>query len=122
MSLGRKVKQARKELGLTQQEFAKKVGISRGYLSDIERERNRGNIELINKLSNASGKPLTYFLEDSSEIEVNSYDVLDSIINNFFETGLIDEFGNYNDEVGNILSRVVKKEIALKAERMRKKS
>jgi transcriptional regulator with XRE-family HTH domain len=57
-----KVKESRKELQLTQEEFANKLGISRSYLGDIERGRLKGNnANLISKLSDVTGKPMEYF-------------------------------------------------------------
>lgn len=43
-TLGRKVRIERITLGMNQAELAEKVGVSRGYISDIERDSERINI------------------------------------------------------------------------------
>mgnify|MGYP002713868581 FL=1 len=53
MNIGENIKKVRKEQNATQEEFAKKLGISRSYLSDIE--NNRKNIST-NTLRNISEK------------------------------------------------------------------
>lgn len=63
-----KVREIRKEMGLTQEEFAKKLNISRSYLGDIERGRLKGtNVKIITKLSDLTGKPMEHFLDRNAE-------------------------------------------------------
>ena len=40
--IGNKIREARKELGLTQTEFAKKIGSTRSTVSDLEKGINKG--------------------------------------------------------------------------------
>lgn len=47
MEIGRLLKSARKEQGLTQLEASKKLGISRSYLSDLEGDRYFPSGELL---------------------------------------------------------------------------
>jgi transcriptional regulator with XRE-family HTH domain len=64
-----KVKEIRKEMELTQEEFAKNLNISRSYLGDIETGRLKGtNVKIISKLSDVTGKPIEYFLEKNAKI------------------------------------------------------
>ncbi|NFO40345.1 helix-turn-helix transcriptional regulator [Clostridium botulinum] len=109
-----KVKDIRKNLGLTQEEFAKKLGISRSYYSDIERGRLKGtNVKIISKLSDVTGKPMEYFL--GKDIEVKQYDILDSALDVLIEKNIIDNDGNILDETSrNIILDILKKEIQLK--------
>lgn len=109
-----KIKEVRKELGFTQEEFAKKLGISRSYLGDMERGRLKGtNVKIISKLSDITGKPMEYFL--GKEVEIKQYDILDSAIDTLIDNGLIDENGDVIDDTSKeILWNILKKEIQLK--------
>lgn len=51
-TFGERVRNARKEIGLTQQELARLSGLSQATVGDIERGRNKGSTELVN-LANA---------------------------------------------------------------------
>lgn len=97
--LGEKIKQSRKELGLTQQEFAKKLGISRSNLSDIENGRNKaGNLKLLNKISEFTKKPLSFFTDNDSNFNFDVYEGLDLGITKLILGGFIDKEGNFTTE------------------------
>jgi len=49
--LGKKIKRARNEAGLTQEDLAHKVGISRAYMGYIEQGRNAPSLEVLNKIA-----------------------------------------------------------------------
>lgn len=51
LSFGEIIKNERKEAKLTQVELAKKSGISRTYLSDVENNRYKPSVEMIKKIS-----------------------------------------------------------------------
>lgn len=109
-----KVKSIRKEMGLTQEEFAKRLSISRSYLGDIERGRLKGtNVKIISRLSDVTGKPMEYFM--GKEVELKQYDILDSAIDLLISNNQIDNDGNILDETSKeILWSILKKEIQLK--------
>jgi len=109
-----KVRSIRKEMGLTQEEFAKKLGITRGYLSDIERGRLKGNnVSLISKLSDISGKPMEYFVD--KDVDIQPFEVLNSAMDMLIDKGYIDDDGSINDEMAkNIIMEILKKELCLK--------
>lgn len=116
-----KIKQARKEMNLTQQEFAKLLGISRGNLGDLENGKNKGgNLSLIRKLSEVTGKDISYFLDSKTDFPLNQYEVLDNAIDMLIEKGAISEDGKILPDYKNILFEVLEGEIALKLERKRK--
>lgn len=52
-SLGKKIQKTRRELGLTQEELAEKVRISRAYMGYIEQGRNMPSIEIAHKIASA---------------------------------------------------------------------
>lgn len=116
-----KIKQARKEMNLTQQEFAKLLGISRGNLGDLENGKNKGgNLSLIRKLSEVTGKEISYFLNYKSEFPINQYEVLDNAINMLITKGAISKDGKVSPRYKNILFEILEQEIALKLERRNK--
>lgn len=116
-----KIKQTRKEMNLTQQEFAKLLGISRGNLGDLENGKNKGgNLSLIRKLSEVTGKEISYFLNSDDDIIINQYEVLDNAINMLIKKGAISEDGKVLPKYKNILFEILEQEIALKLERINK--
>lgn len=116
-----KIKQARKEMNLTQQEFAKLLGISRGNLGDLENGKNKGgNLSLIRKISEVTGKEISYFITHESEFPINQYEVLDNAINMLIEKGAVSKDGKVLPRYKNILFEILEQEIALKLERRNK--
>lgn len=51
--LGKRIQKLRKELGLTQEEFAEKLNISRTHVGHIEQGRKSPSLKLMEKLSRA---------------------------------------------------------------------
>ena len=51
MKIGESIKRIRTNRGLTQEEFAKEVGISRSYLGDLENNRKSPTVETLEKIS-----------------------------------------------------------------------
>jgi len=49
--LGKKIQRKRREMGLTQEELADKVGISRAYMGYIEQGRNAPSLEVLEKIA-----------------------------------------------------------------------
>jgi putative transcriptional regulator len=49
--LGKKIQKRRKELALTQEELAAKVGISRAYMGYIEQGRYAHSLEVLEKIA-----------------------------------------------------------------------
>lgn len=99
--LGEKIKQSRKELGLTQQEFSKKLGISRSNLSDIENGRNKaGNLKLLSKIAELTQKPLTFFTQDDINFNFDIYEGFDLGLTRLIQSGVIDKNGNFTNEQG----------------------
>lgn len=66
MSVGRKIELARREKGWTQEELAKKINSSRPTINHWERGHTKPNTDDLLKISNATGKPTSYFLEDKN--------------------------------------------------------
>lgn len=49
--LGKRIQKIRKGIGLTQEELAEKVGISRAYMGYIEQGRYSASLEVIEKIA-----------------------------------------------------------------------
>lgn len=62
---GKKIKEAREDLNLTQFQLAEKIGISQNFLGDIERGLKLPSIETLLKLSNTLKISLDTMLSDS---------------------------------------------------------
>lgn len=50
-TIGKKIKKKRTILGLTQEELAEKVGISRAYIGFVEQGRNAPSLETLEKIA-----------------------------------------------------------------------
>lgn len=51
--MGKKVQRHRKKTGMSQEEVAHKVGISRAYMGYIEQGRNVPSLEILEKIAKA---------------------------------------------------------------------
>lgn len=51
--LGKRIQKARKLVGLTQEQLAEKINVSRAYVGYIEQARNTPSIELLEKIAKA---------------------------------------------------------------------
>ena len=62
--MGKKIKKRRMELGLSQDDLAKKAGMSRVQISNLERGASQfGTWKTVQKLSNALEVSPSYFFE-----------------------------------------------------------
>ncbi len=52
-ALGKKIQGLRKSAGLTQEQVAEKIGISRAYMGYIEQGRNSPSLEILEKVAKA---------------------------------------------------------------------
>lgn len=119
--IGNKIREARKELGLTQTEFAKKIGSTRSTVSDLEKGINKGgNFKLINNIAKVSHKPLSYFIDEDSNFQIGIYDVMDNIFNEMIERDLVDDNGDFDASLNEKILEIVKATLALKKERLNK--
>lgn len=61
----KRLKQARKEAGLTQKHVAKIVGKTQSFISKCESGERRVDILELKVFADLYGKPLDYFIDDS---------------------------------------------------------
>lgn len=62
MELGNRIRQRRKELGLSLRELAERVGLTASFLSQIERDLTSPSLESLRKISDALEVPIFHFL------------------------------------------------------------
>ena len=61
--IGMRLKQKRKECHLTQEQLAERVGVSVGYISQVERGITRANLEMLSALCTEMQCELSYLLD-----------------------------------------------------------
>lgn len=59
----KRIKKFRNEIGLTQEELAEKVGVSRVYIGYVEQGRNTPSLEILEKITKALKVSLSDVLE-----------------------------------------------------------
>lgn len=64
--IGKKIRNERISHNLTQTEFAKELGVSTGYVCQVECGDKCFNLNRLEELANLFGKPVTYFLEGAA--------------------------------------------------------
>lgn len=68
-SVSERLKRARQKMGLTQQEVATALGISREQVSYFETGSRPVSLSLLNKLANIYGYPLEHFVSEQKSHE-----------------------------------------------------
>ncbi len=61
--MGRKIRMAREEKGITQEELAEKMDLSVSFLCQVECGKKKFNLKRIVEVSNILEKPINYFIE-----------------------------------------------------------
>ena len=64
MSIGDKIREARKAAGLTQVELAQKTSLSRSYIGDIEKDRYNPSLSTLGLIAKATRVPLFALVDD----------------------------------------------------------
>ncbi len=70
MDLGRKIKQMRNQLGLTQEELADRCELTKGYISQLENNLNSPSIATLTDILAALGSNLSEFFREETEEKV----------------------------------------------------
>lgn len=68
MTFGQNLKRIRKDMKLTQQEMADKIGISQSYYADIERDRKNISLRVILNLASGLSISVTKLINDDIEV------------------------------------------------------
>lgn len=64
--IGKKIKALRIEKGMNQATFAKELGVSIGYVSQVESGDKCFNLKRLEEVSIILGKPVAYFIEGAN--------------------------------------------------------
>lgn len=121
--LSEQIKEYRKKHKITQSEFAKLIGISRTYLSDLENGRAKGNLKVLLKLSSNTNTSLKDWIDEendekSIEDNYNLYSVLDTFIENLISLdGINKETGKISEEYIPSIINILEAEIKLKLQK-----
>ena len=62
--IGKKIREKRQELGMSLKELEEKTGLTRGFLSQVERDITEPSISSLRKIAAALDVPIFYFLMD----------------------------------------------------------
>ena len=67
--IGERIRKSRKELNMTQEEFAETIGVSVGYINQVETGKKCFNLKRFNEIVTIFDKPLSYFVEGTETPE-----------------------------------------------------
>ena len=67
--IGKKVKKLREKMEMSQKQFGKKLGISGSFVGYIENNKRRVNPNLLKKISDLTGRPVSYFYGEKPELD-----------------------------------------------------
>ena len=71
-TIGIKIKEVVKKAGFKQQNFARKIGIGESMISQWAAGSKNPSLMSLKKISKATGVPLNYFFENSSNIQAGN--------------------------------------------------
>ena len=66
--IGKRIKAARKALGMTQEKLAEELDVSIGYISQVERGVTKISLDLLGALSSILKKDISYFVTESGTV------------------------------------------------------
>ena len=72
--VGSYIKQARRMKGITQEQLAEMLGVSIGYVSQVERGVTKISLDLLASVASHLGQDITYFLDGVSMAHKNYLD------------------------------------------------
>lgn len=70
-TIGKKIRYARTEAGLSQKDLANQLQLSDKAVSTYEVGRAQPGIEVLREIGEATGRPVTYFIEDEGVEEID---------------------------------------------------
>lgn len=104
---------------LSQVEFSKKIGCTKAYISMLLAGKRNPSSNFMERLAAKTNLPSSYWLHGDSKSD--TLDNLNKLINMLLDNGMIDENGEMDDNIKNMLDSMLKAEIATKVENRRKK-
>ena len=80
--IGERIRKARKEVNMTQEEFAEEIGVSVGYINQIETGKKCFNLKRFNEIVNIFDKPISYFVEGTETPEQSTIKEITDLLYN----------------------------------------
>jgi SOS-response transcriptional repressor LexA len=100
-TVGKNIKQYRKKAGLTQVELARKATISRSYLGDVENDRYKPSLDVLERIAKALNTSSAILLDGENSMifdtETDKQNLINQIISNL--KLLSDDEGYFFDEI-----------------------
>ncbi len=81
--IGTRIKQARSSRKMTQEQLAEGLGVSVGYVSQVERGKTKISLDLLAAIATQLGCEIAYLVDGSS---ANQYNYLSSDFDNIFSS------------------------------------
>lgn len=107
MEENEKIKHIRKKLGITQQELAGKLGVSKQYLSKVESGGTELSKEKITLLCKTYGISLDWLLQDEGQILVEDNKIYSNFLDNMDNLGGFSRFLFIYNKYAKIISKVI---------------
>ena len=92
MNLGTAVKTIRNNNGLKQNEFAERLGITQAYLSQIENNKKKPSLEVIEQIATSTNTPIPVLFwfsiteKDVSNKKLDSFKLLKPIVDKMLDS------------------------------------
>ncbi|MBE5813436.1 MAG: helix-turn-helix transcriptional regulator [Clostridiales bacterium] len=80
--IGERIRKSRKEINMTQEEFAEAIGVSVGYINQIETGKKCFNLKRFNEIVTIFDKPVSYFIEGTDSPEQSTIKEIADLLNN----------------------------------------
>jgi len=80
--IGERIRKSRKEANMTQEEFAEAIGVSVGYINQIETGKKCFNLKRFNEIVTIFDKPLSYFVEGTESPEQSTIKEITDLLYN----------------------------------------
>jgi transcriptional regulator with XRE-family HTH domain len=71
--VGKRIREARTEKKITQEKFAEMIGVSTGYISQVESGLKCFNLKRFNEVSQILDKSTSYFIEGTEDKDSGDY-------------------------------------------------
>lgn len=104
MGIGKRIKEARNSLGITQEDLAKKLGVTKGAVANYENETSHPKEPVMYKLIDVLGVDANYLFQDVVKITPKTTDV------SLTEYSIIKKYRDLDDHGKDMVDTVIDKE------------
>lgn len=114
---GEILKKLRLERGLTQEQLAKKIGISPSTIRMIELGKRNGSKEVVGKIADFFNVSLDYLDGRTNDRIIEEHEKgqkIDDFLNMLIDEGVIQDPNNIDDETAEIILNAVKAQLGYK--------